>query len=102
MNLRPEIEMLIQNIKTAVDNCVRNTIPLTIEEKGALIAESAKLHNAIMHNMPVEKNCESCHHCIFWENGWCCSARDMAPIPFEVKNRVGGCSKWYEKDFVPF
>ena len=93
---------LLSTIKTAEVSCVQNTIPLTIEEKSELIQASANLHNAIMHHMPVEKNCTSCEHCVFWENKWCCSAREMAPIPFEVKNRVGGCSKWYEKDFIPF
>lgn len=100
MNSR--IDTLLQLIKTAADKCVQNTIPLTIEEKSALIAESAKLHDVIMHHMPVEKICHSCEHCVFWENKYCCSAREMAPIPFEVQNRTGGCSKWYEKDYIPF
>ena len=100
MSLR--INELLQAIKTAEVKCVQNTIPVTIQEKEELVKASASLHNAIMHSIPVEKICNSCEHCVFWENKWCCSARDMAPIPFEVQNRVGGCSKWYEKDFIPF
>ena len=30
------------------------------------------------------------------------TARDMAKIPFQVANRVGGCSRWAEKDYIPF
>lgn len=102
MNIRQEIQTLISTIKTAEVACVRNTTPLTIEEKQQLIKASADLHNVIMHNMPVEKICSSCEHCVFWNNKHCCAARDMTPIPFEIQNRAGGCSKWYEKDFIPF
>lgn len=96
------IDHLIEAIKQAEKVLIANTIPLTIEEKNKLIAESANLHNVIMHNMPVEKKCASCEHCVFWEEKHCCAARDMRPIPFEVENNVGGCSKWYEKDSIPF
>lgn len=96
------IEHLIKAIKDAEALCLRNQIPLTIDEKLGLIEESSNLHNVIMHNVQVQKICSNCEHCVFWEGKHCCSARDMAPIPFEVQNRVGGCSKWYEKDFLPF
>lgn len=96
------IKELLSTIKTAEVKCEQNTIPLTIEEKKELIQASANLYETIMHKMIVDKNCTTCEHCVFWENKWCCAVRDMAPIPFEVKNRVGGCSKWFEKDFVPY
>lgn len=96
------IQGIVDAIKSADKMCLQNQIPLTIEEKSALIAESANLHNAIMHGMTVQRICANCEHCVLWEGKHCCAARDMAPIPFEVVNRVGGCSKWYEKDFIPF
>lgn len=95
------IQHLVDAITGATKACIGNQIPLTMEEKEYLIHESANLHNAIV-NMTVQKICGTCEHCVFWENKYCCAARDMAPIPFEVSNRIGGCSKWYEKDFIPF
>lgn len=89
-------------LKTLEKHLLNFQIPLTIEEKRELTLASADVHNAIMHKVPVQKCCASCEHCVLYEGQHCCSARKMAPIPFEVENRTGGCSMWYEKDYIPF
>lgn len=96
------IQPLLKAIKELNAECIKFQVPLTIEEKQALLQEHSNVWNTIMHTMPVQKICENCKHCVHWEGKICCAARDMAPIPFEVVNRVGGCSRWYEKDFIPF
>lgn len=96
------IEPFLTEIKKLDTMLMQSQIPLTMEEKQKLLEEHAKVWHTIMHTMQVQRICANCQHCVFWENKYCCAARDMAPIPFEVVNRVGGCSKWYEKDFIPF
>lgn len=96
------IQPLIDAIKALDKQCMAFQAPLMLEEKHALLQEHAKVWNTIMHSMQTHKICQNCQHCVEWEGKVCCAARDMAPIPFEVVNRIGGCSKWYEKDYIPF
>lgn len=102
MNKYERIQDLIKALQTANSALLKTTMPMTIEEKQKLLDESASIWDTIMHKMPVEKRCETCAHCVLWEFKHCCSAREMAPIPFEIQNKTGGCSKWEEKDFIPF
>lgn len=96
-------ERMIQKIKDAIDvidqEC-RNGI--TLEQKSEIIAASAAMHTRIMQTQISDKNCSTCDHCCVFNGVHCCRFRDMAQIPFEVVNRVGGCKHWYEKDFIPF
>lgn len=93
---------MLDKFKSLQSDLIKYSVPLTIDEKKEFIQASANIHETIMHYLQVEKHCETCHHCVFWDGQHCCSARDMTPIPFEIKNKVGGCSKWCEKDFIPF
>ena len=96
------IEPFLTEMKKLDTMCMQCQIPLTMEEKQKLLEEHAKIWHTIMHSMSVQRICANCEHCVLWESKYCCAARDMAPIPFEIVNRVGGCSKWYEKDYIPF
>lgn len=96
------IDYLLKAMKELDGMLTRHTVPLTIEEKTELLSAHSNSWNTIMHYIPVEHKCSSCEHCVFWEDKHCCAARDMRPIPFEVVNNVGGCSKWSEKDYIPF
>lgn len=96
------IEPLMVAIKEMNAALIKWQIPLSVEEKQALMEEHGKGWN-IIKNMEVKKLCKNCAHCVLWENNWCCAARDMAKIPFEISNDIGGCkSQWSEKDFIPF
>lgn len=76
---------------------------ITFEQKQELLDLSADLHRMIIQAPILDKNCSNCHHCVKNQCGeHCCTERNMRAIPFEVVNRVGGCSKWLEKDFLPF
>ena len=93
----------IQKIKDAInviDQECRNGI--TLEQKSEIIAASAAMHTRIMQTQISDKNCSTCDHCCVFNGVHCCRFRDMAQIPFEVVNRVGGCKHWYERDFIPF
>lgn len=93
------IERIRQSIHAIEETC-RNGI--TFKEKEQIIAESAALHTKIMQTQVTDKNCSTCDHCCMFDGVHCCRFRNMAQIPFEVVNRVGGCKHWYEKDFIPF
>lgn len=96
-------ERTIQKIKDAIDvidqECKNG---ITLEQKSEIIAASAAMHTRIMQTQISDKNCSTCDHCCVFNGVHCCRFRDMAQIPFEVVNRVGGCKHWYEKDFIPF
>lgn len=96
------IDHLLKALKEVNGMFIRHTVPLTIEEKTALLSAHSDSWNTIMHYIPVERKCASCEHCVLWEGKHCCAARDMRPIPFEIENNVGGCSKWSEADYIPF
>ena len=96
------IDYLLKAMKQLDSMLTNHTVPLTIDEKTELLSTHSKSWNTIMHYIPVERKCASCEHCVFWEGKHCCSAREMRPIPFEVVNNTGGCSKWSEKDYIPF
>ena len=93
------IERIRESIRTIEQAC-RNGI--TLEEKQEIIAASAEMHTSIMQTPITNRNCATCDHCCMFNGVHCCRFRDMAEIPFEVVNRVGGCKHWYEKDFIPF
>lgn len=91
-----KINEAIETVKKLMSNGV------TFAQKVEIVKASAELHNWIMKVNIIDHNCATCDHCVSYEGNTCCAARKMAPIPFNVINRVGGCSMWYEKDFIPF
>lgn len=96
------INHLLSAIKEVDTMLMKHTVPLTLEEKQALLTAHSNSWNIIMHQMPVEKKCSNCKHCVFWEGKHCCSAWGMKTIMFERMNDTGGCGRWEEADFVPF
>jgi hypothetical protein len=93
---------VIDQIKKAIAEIKKCCEGLTFESKQEVVAASAELHNYIMQTPVINRCCNTCEHCIFYDGEACCAARDMAKIPFQVANRVGGCSRWAEKDYIPF
>lgn len=93
------IERIRESIRTIESACKEG---ITFKEKEQIIAESAAMHTKIMQTQVKDKNCSTCDHCCMMNGVPCCRFRNMAEIPFEVVNRVGGCKHWYEKDFIPF
>ena len=97
------IQPLIDETKKLHAMLISWQVPLTQDEREELLHQHNEIWHTIVNNMPMQHLCTNCKHCVFWENKYCCAARDMAPIPFEVSNNIGGCnSKWEDKDFIPF
>lgn len=93
------IERIGDVLKSVEKECGKG---ITFKEKEQIIAKSAAMHTKIMQMQVKDKNCSTCDHCCMVNGVPCCRFRNMAEIPFEVVNRVGGCKHWYEKDFIPF
>lgn len=92
----------MQKIEDAIEAVKKLCVGLTFEQKNNVVIKSADLHNWIMHIQVTDRCCNTCDKCRMYNGEACCAARNMAPIPFQVANRVGGCSKWEEKDYIPF
>lgn len=92
---------ILKKIKDIQSEIINFPVPITVDEKQELTEADARTFQLLL-NMKVEKLCATCEHCVFYNTQYCCSVRNMAPIPFEVQNRAGGCSKWAEKGFIPF
>lgn len=72
--------------------------PMTFDEKVQKIQELNAELNRVAHTEISDKCCRTCDH---FRNGRC-AARNMATVPPEVMTRAYGCSKFYEKDYIPF
>lgn len=92
----------VAKIDEAIAAVKKLCVGLTFAQKTEVVGKSADLHNWIMHIPITDRNCSTCEKCCLRNGVSCCAAREMAEIPFQVVNRVGGCSQWYEKDYIPF
>lgn len=95
----------IQNLMNAIKELnkvlMAFQVPLSIEEKEALLGEHGNGWS-IIKNLPARAVCRNCQHCVEWEGKWCCSLDStMKPIAFDINNDIG-CKSFYEKDYIPF
>ena len=88
----------IKELQTAIINF---PVAITVDEKNELTQADSRTFSLIME-MKVRKICSTCEHCVFNDGQHCCAEFKMLPIEFQIKNDAGGCTRWKEKDFIPF
>ena len=98
------IQEQVKEVKDAIASLRKLTNKgVEFEDKDQLYALSAEMYMVVQQIPVTNKTCANCVFCSKNKAGdTCCIQRDMRPIPFEVVNRCGGCSKWKEGDSVPF
>lgn len=84
--------------RDAYERAINKEEPMTFEEKCEKIRQLNAELNRVALTPISDKCCRTCDH---FRNGQC-AARNMAPIPEPVLTATYGCSKFYEKDFIPF